>query len=144
MAKKEKKVDNEKVVKEKGNKKKRPLLWIGLSILALGLLIGGGAFALGLLTLARDIAFTAIGLDVIGLSVVGGKLAVDAIANKTKGKDKTKELNRERTRNQEKTKEEEFEMEPLPVNEGEKVEVETFSRDSQTKGTSQKRTNSKR
>lgn len=87
MAKKEK-----KVVEEQGKKKKKKtLLWVGLAILAAGLLAFGATFALGLITLARDLAFTAIAADTLLVGGTLGSMAMKGVINKKNAKKVSKQ-----------------------------------------------------
>ena len=89
--------ENEKQVKTKGGKK---LLWIGLGILGAGVLAFGGFSLFGLITLARDLLFTAVFADV---ALVGGtlaKAAVDSISDKIAARKQKQKENR-RTRSTE-------------------------------------------
>lgn len=110
---------NKKNVVENGKKKKRIWLWLGLGVLALGLLAGGLTFAAGILTLARDLFFTAVAINVIGLGVAGGKAVATSIKNKKAAKQPTQTYNRTRTKNLEQ------EIEPVPTIEQEKVSEAT-------------------
>ena len=90
-------------VKEKTNKRKT-LLWIGLGILAGGILSFGGLLAFGLITLARDLLFLSLFADTLLVGGVLGAKAVDAITDKVASN--KKETKKERlTRSEELTKE---------------------------------------
>lgn len=83
--------------KEKNTKKKKTVLKIGLIILGIGLLAFGGTLLLGLITLARDLMYTAIALDTLLVGGVLGKKAYDGIVSKISDK-KSKNLTREKER----------------------------------------------
>ena len=114
-------------MKEKNTKKRKTLLWVGLGIIAAGVLAFGGAFALGAMVLARDLLYLSIFVDTLMVGGVLGKTAVDAIADKMSSKNKTKQLARERIeeqkrkQNEERTNESVFEL-------GQKPTVEDISR----------------
>lgn len=79
-------------------KKSKKLLWIGLGILGAGILLFGGLLSFGLITLARDMLFTAIVADVGLVGGVLGKKAVNAIADSISNrKAQKRELRRTRT-----------------------------------------------
>ena len=86
---------------EKISKNKKTLLWVGLGILAAGVLAFGGAFALGAMVLARDLLYLAIFADTLIVGGALGKTAVDMIADKVGSKKQLKEFTRERSRQQE-------------------------------------------
>ena len=87
MAKKEKKV----VEGQEKKKNKKTLLWVGLGILAVGLLAFGATFALGLITLARDLAFTAIAFDTLLVGGTLGSVAMKGVINKKNAKKASKQ-----------------------------------------------------
>ena len=88
--------------KEKNKQKtKKKLLWVGLGILAAGILAFGGAFVFGALLLARDLLYLALFADALLIGGTLGKVAVDSIADKVSDKKQAAELSRERSRVQE-------------------------------------------
>lgn len=82
--------------KEKNVKKKRTLLKIGLIILGIGLLAFGGTLLAGLVTLARDLLFTAVAVDTLLVGGALGKKAIDGIAYRISTR-KSKNLQRQQT-----------------------------------------------
>ena len=76
MAKKEKNTNKKEL--SKGWK----LAIVGFVILAAGLIAFGGAFALGLITLARDLAATALILDAAYVGGIAANGVVNAVRKK--------------------------------------------------------------
>lgn len=103
--------------KEKTKKSGKWLLWTGLAVLAAGVLSFVGFLSFGLITLARDLLFTAVFADV-GLSGFAlGRKAVDLIANRISSKKAEKDLKKTRSKQQE--REEVEVIESIPENDQE-------------------------
>ena len=128
-----------KIVEKQNKKRRKTLLWVGLGILAAGLLAFGGAFLFGMLTLARDLLFTAVGIDAL---LVGGTLAakaVNGIANAVSKKNKDKNLQRTQERNREKEQTQEETLGEIPVVSNTRSNSQTNVVSAKTKNSNTKR-----
>ena len=97
-------------------KKSRKLLWIGLAILGVGVLAFGGFLTFGLITLARDLLFTAIFADAALIGGSLGKKGVDSIANAISSRKAQKRALRKKRdieKNQDKSNEQSEVVSPL-------------------------------
>lgn len=121
------------MAEKKKNNKKKIILIIGLVILGIGVLSGAGALFAGLITLARDLIFTAAALDMVIVGGVLGKKAIDGIISsisKKKNKKLQKELSKEKEKTpqleaqSEKKIEENYGINPIPTPTSETKKVE--------------------
>ena len=90
--------EKEKNQEVKKTKKKKPLLWIGLAVLALTLIGGGIPAFMGIITVARDIIVTGIAAE--AAIVAGGvtNAVISSIKNRNAAKANENTLSRKRTR----------------------------------------------